>query len=60
MLPGFCADGEEAELITCLRPPHRRYMTQACRINGEPHTQFPYTCMLADVMRAKRLLSGTP
>jgi len=33
-----------------------RYMTQACRTNGEKHTQFPYKCMLSDLMRS-RLLS---
>lgn len=33
-------------------------MTQACRINGEPHTQFPYTCALADLLRARRTLEG--
>jgi len=34
------------------------YMTQACRINGERHTQFPYMCSLSDLMRAKKVLSG--
>uniref|UniRef100_A0A7S3QMF9 Nucleotide-diphospho-sugar transferase domain-containing protein n=1 Tax=Dunaliella tertiolecta TaxID=3047 RepID=A0A7S3QMF9_DUNTE len=34
------------------------YMTQACRINGEKHTQFPYMCLLSDLMRAKLLLQG--
>ena len=33
-------------------------MTQMCRINGEKHTQFPYTCALSHLMRAKRLLNG--
>ena len=33
-------------------------MTQSCRINGEPHTWFPYNCALSHVMRVKRLLHG--
>jgi hypothetical protein len=33
-------------------------MTQACRINGEPHTQFPYMCALADLLRARKTLAG--
>lgn len=36
----------------------RRYMTQACRINGEKHTQFPFTCNLSDLLRARRVLAG--
>jgi len=34
------------------------YMTQSCRINGEHHTQFPYSCALSHVMRVKKLLHG--
>ncbi|KAF5839487.1 nucleotide-diphospho-sugar transferase-domain-containing protein [Dunaliella salina] len=34
------------------------YMTQACRINGEKHTQFPYMCLLSDVLRSKLLSQG--
>ena len=34
------------------------YMTQSCRINGEPHSTFPYDCALSHMMRVKRLLHG--
>jgi len=34
------------------------YMTQSCRINGEPHTQFPYDCALSHLLRVKKLLHG--
>ncbi|GAX75129.1 hypothetical protein CEUSTIGMA_g2573.t1 [Chlamydomonas eustigma] len=34
------------------------YMTQSCRINGEPHSTFPYDCALSHVMRVKKLLHG--
>lgn len=34
------------------------YMTQACRINGEKHTTFPFICALSQVMRVKRLERG--
>lgn len=33
-------------------------MTQSCRINGEPHTLFPFDCSLSNLMRVKRLLHG--
>ena len=31
------------------------YSTQSCRINGEPHTRFPFDCSLSHVLRARRL-----
>ena len=34
------------------------YITQACRIKGERHTLFPYTCALSHVLRTKKLLDG--
>ena len=32
-----------------------RYMTQACRIQSERHTRFPFTCPLSHVMRVAKL-----
>lgn len=33
-------------------------MTEACRIHGEPHTMFPYTCPLSHFLRAKLVSKG--
>lgn len=48
--------GSQIESITLMAA--CRYMTQMCRINGEPHTTFPFMCSLSDLMRAKKTLHG--